>query len=288
MPELLEQRMHFAATARAASFDSRYLNLIKKRIAPFLLRRVKNQVAQDLPELIDQVVWIEMSEAQRSLYDNFLASFRSNLLKKVRLEGMSAHRMEAFEALLRLRQICCHPLLLSMAADPVSESAKLETLMQDLASAKQEGRKAVIYSQFTSMLRLIAKELDERQWSFAYLDGHTRNREAVVDQFQRDSTVSFFLVSLKAGGVGLNLTSADYVMLYDPWWNEAVEQQAINRAHRIGRKEIVHAKRYVIAESIEERMLRLKSSKRALAEDLLAGEDTGQTLTQGDLEYLLS
>jgi SNF2 family DNA or RNA helicase len=226
-----------------------------------------------------------MGAAQRSLYEQFLAGVRGNLLKKVRADGTSAHRMEILEALLRLRQICCHPLLVSAE---VGESAKMEALLQDVETVIAEGRKALIYSQFTSLLSLLGKRLKELSIPYAYLDGSTKNREECVRQFQEDPQLPLFLISLKAGGVGLNLTAADYVFLYDPWWNEAAENQAIDRAHRIGRKETVIAKRYITIESVEEKMMTLKAHKRSLVDHLLEEGGAPETLSIDDLAFLFS
>lgn len=289
IPELFGDETSFETELQAAESDSRYLQRIRKKIAPFILRRKKEEVAKDLPERIDQVVWIEMGEDQRTLYDKFLAGFRGNLLKKVEVDGLSKHRMEVLEAILRLRQICCHPLLVSALDDEASppSSAKFEALLQDLETAIEEGRKVLIYSQFTSMLQLMVKAVNERGWKYTYLDGSTANREKVVSAFQEDSTVSFFFISLKAGGVGLNLTAADYVFLYDPWWNEAVEDQAINRAHRLGRKDTVIAKRFVTIESIEEKMMKLKEAKRGIIDDIFSEDRSSSNLTVEDLYFLL-
>lgn len=283
MPDLLGSETDFAADIQAASADGRYLQRIKKRIRPFLLRRKKEDVAKDLPERIDQVVWVEMSPEQRQAYDAFLAGVRGGVLKKVELDGMGKHRIEILEAILRLRQICCHPLLVG---EPCS-SAKLDALMEDIETAIAEGRKVLVYSQFTSMLKLIGKSVQERSWAYSYLDGQTQDREKVVSSFQNDPSIPLFLISLKAGGVGLNLTAADYVFLVDPWWNDAVEEQAINRAHRIGRKDTVFAKRYVTVDSIEEKMMKLKAAKSKLVDDIFDEEALSATLTLDDLRALL-
>jgi SNF2 family DNA or RNA helicase len=254
------------------------------------LRRRKHEVAKDLPPRIDQTMWIEMGEKQRLIYDQFLSGFRGNLIKKIEQEGIGKHRLEILEAILRLRQICCHPLLVSSLLDEETPttSAKFEALMQDLETIIEEKSKVLVYSQFTSMLKLMANFAKKQEWSYAYLDGSTENREKVVNQFQEDPSQSIFFISLKAGGVGLNLTAADYVFLYDPWWNEAVEEQAINRAHRIGRQDQVIAKRFVIAESIEEKMMKLKESKRLVVEELFESNSDSSQLTIDDLYTLLS
>lgn len=288
MPDLFGSQESFGADLQAGESDRRYLDRIRRKIAPFLLRRCKHEVLTDLPERIDQVVWIEMSEEQRRHYDHLLAGFKSGLLKKVESEGVGKCRMEILEALLRLRQICCHPLLVSSLTEETAPSAKFEALLEDLETICEEGRKVLVYSQFTSMLKLMVQAAREKNWSYGYLDGSTANREEVVTRFQEDPSQNVFFISLKAGGVGLNLTAADYVYLYDPWWNEAVEEQAINRAHRIGRKDVVISKRFVVAESVEEKMMTLKAAKRLMIEELMSGENLSSTFTVEDLQFLLA
>lgn len=289
MPPLFGDESHFQAQLQAADADLRYLKRIQKKMRPFVLRRKKEEVAQDLPEKVEQNVWIEMGSEQRRLYDQFLAGVRGNLLKKVAVEGVQSHRLEILEALLRLRQICCHPLLVSSLQEvPVAESSKLDTLLQDIETVVAEGRKALVYSQFTSFLKLLSRALTERGIRFAYLDGTTKDREEGVRRFQEDPELPLFLISLKAGGVGLNLTAADYVLLCDPWWNEAAENQAIDRAHRIGRKETVIAKRYLTVESVEEKMMTLKAHKRSLVDHLLEDGSAPTTLSAEDLDFLFS
>lgn len=289
MPDLFGSEKKFNAELEAGGADFRYLQKMRRKMRPFMLRRKKEDVAKDLPERIEQVVWVEMPPEQQKVYDELLAGFKSNLFKKVALDGVGKHRMEVLEAILRLRQICCHPLLAIGHSEEFAKapSAKFEALLQDLDTAVEEGRKVLVYSQFTSMLQLIAKELRTRKWNFVYLDGQTKDREKVVNQFQEDPETLIFLISLKAGGIGLNLTAADYVFLYDPWWNEAVENQAIDRAHRIGRIDTVIAKRYVTVETIEEKMMALKAAKRALAADIMQEDIPISQLTIDDLHYLL-
>lgn len=289
MPDLLGDEKAFQSDLQAAEGDTRYLQKIKKKIRPFVLRRRKDEVAQDLPEKIEQIVWVEMLPEQRQIYEDYLSGVRGGLFKKVELDGISKHRMEVLEAILRLRQICCHPLLVTAQSEgPSAASAKFEALMQDLETIVEEGKKVLVYSQFTSMLGLIAQSVRKNKWKFSYLDGTTVNREKVVTEFQEDSTVPIFLISLKAGGIGLNLTSADYVYLYDPWWNDAIENQAIDRAHRIGRKETVVAKRLLSVQSIEEKILKLKEHKRNLIEGLFDDSYTQQNLSEEDFRFLLS
>jgi len=289
IPDLFGDEASFTAEIQAGMSDQRYLKRIKRKIRPFLLRRRKEEVAKDLPEKIEQTVWVEMSEGQRARYEEFLTGVRRNVLSKVSVDGAGKHRMEILEAIMRLRQICCHPLLvIAEGIHESAESAKLDALMQDLETAISEGRKVLVYSQFTSMLALIAKHVKTRGWQYVYLDGSTQNREKVVTEFQENPSIPLFLISLKAGGIGLNLTAADYVFLYDPWWNNAVENQAIDRAHRIGRKDTVIAKRYVVAESIEEKMMKLKAAKSSLAAELLDDDSVPTQLSTDDLLFLLS
>ena len=274
--ELLGNQEHFSAEIQAAESDSRHLKIIQKKVHPFILRRTKEQVAKDLPEKIEQTVYVEMEPEQQTIYEHFLSNSRNNLIKKVSLDGAKKYKMEILEVILRLRQICCHPLLIGsiLEDDSLMPSAKMDALLLDMESVVKEGGKALVYSQFTSMLKLINKEVNKRNWSSVYLDGATSNREKVVKKFQEDPDTSFFLISLKAGGVGLNLTAADYVFIFDPWWNEAAENQAIDRAHRIGRKQKVIAKRYITHETIENKIMQLKAKKRLLLNSIVEeGED---------------
>lgn len=251
-----------------------------RKIKPFILRRKKDEL--DLPEKMEQISWIEMDEEQSKLYDSFVEGIKTGLLKKVAADGAAAHRMEILEAILRLRQICADPRLVGSEKG----GAKIERLLLDVEEALSEKRKVLIYSQFTSMLALIGKEL---RWPYLYLDGSVSSKERAerVRSFQEDPEIPLFLLSLKAGGVGLNLTAADYVLLFDPWWNEAAESQAIDRTHRIGQKKTVIAKRYIVPSTIEEKMLQIKAEKRSCAQALLEQEEEF-SWTEEDLLHLLS
>lgn len=273
MPDLLGEKK-----------ESPILERVKKKIRPFTLRRMKGDVNLNLPPKQEQIVWVDLEEPERAYYDAFLAQKKAGLIQKVTLEGVSRHRMEILEAILRLRQICCFPQLVS--GDAPQESAKLEKMMADLEEAVERGHKVLVYTQFTTMLRLIEKRVQEKGWKYVYLDGQTQNREAPVETFQNDPATLIFLISLRAGGVGLNLTAADYVFLYDPWWNAAVENQAVDRAHRLGRERPVIARRYIAALTIEEKILKLKEHKQALAHGLLDFEESH--LTADELYSLLS
>ncbi len=287
-PELLGERKDFLSQLSAAESDGRYKKRIQKLLRPFILRRLKEDVAQDLPEKMEQIVWVEMKETQRAFYEEWLFKTKAGLLKKVALDGASSHRMEILESILRLRQICCHPALVDAEVSVDEGSCKMIRVLEDLEEVVLEGRKVLVYSQFTEMLQLLKKQIMARGWKFAYLDGDTKDRESAVASFQEDPSVQIFLISLKAGGVGLNLTAADYVFLFDPWWNEAVERQAIDRAHRFGRSGAVIARRYIMAESIEEKLLKLKEHKVALAQGLLSLDEQDSSFDLKDMIELLN
>lgn len=273
----------------AAHSNIHYFSKIKKKIRPFLLRRKKEQVCLDLPPKLEQVVFVEMGDSQRQIYERWLKNTRQGLLKKVSLDGAASHRMEILEAILRLRQLCAHPWLVEERSEegPQEACAKLDRLMSDLEEIVGQKQKVLIYSQFTTMLRCIEAQIKQRGWGYVYLDGSTKNREEAVCQFQEDEKTSIFLISLKAGGVGLNLTAADYVFIYDPWWNEAAENQAIDRAHRLGKKSTVIARRYITALSIEEKIMHLKKHKLSLAKNILESEEGFVPASLDDLLALL-
>jgi superfamily II DNA or RNA helicase len=275
------------ASGREAS--ERELKLVAQGIRPFILRRTKGQVLADLPEKTEQVLICSLAPEQRELYDKLRLAYRESLLEQVEEKGVGGSTMQVLEALLRLRQVACHPGLVDDDWEKAG-SAKLETLSEQVNEVMAEGHKAVVFSQFTSLLAYVREHLDEEEVEYAYLDGQTRDRGAVVERFQTDPDCNLFLVSLKAGGVGLNLTAASYVFLLDPWWNPAVEAQAIDRAHRIGQKQPVFAYRLIAKDTVEERMLELQRSKRKLADAILDGEggDAVSELTADDLRMLLS
>ena len=226
---------------------------------PFLLRRTKDEVLDDLPPKTEQVLECELDGQQRADYDGLRAHFRTRFSQAGTRGGV-----EVLQALLRLRQTACHPGLIDEARAKET-SAKLEVILPLIEELIEAGHKALIFSQFTGLLGIVRKNLDQRGIRYAYLDGSTRKRENEVNAFQNDPEVPLFLVSLKAGGTGLNLTAADYVFLLDPWWNPAVEAQAIDRAHRIGREHPVHVYRIIAKDTIEERVRELQEKKRDLA-----------------------
>jgi len=288
LPGLLGERSSFQAKMLAADSDKRYLHRMQKLLHPFILRRRKEIIADQLPDKIEQVIWVEMQEEQQKIYEEKLQAYKRGFVQKIREDSLVINRMEILEAILRLRQICCHPQLADASLTyAVEDSAKLQKLLEDLESIIAEGRKALIYSQFTSMLYLIEREVKERGWGYVLLEGATKDRETLVQKFQEDEATPLFLLSLKAGGVGLNLTAADYVLLFDPWWNNAVERQAIDRAHRLGRAEQVIARRYATAFSIEEKIMRLKEHKAILVNQLLEGDPASTELKLEELLELL-
>ena len=262
---------------------------LRKLVYPFILRRTKEQVAKDLPEKTVSVLWCNMEAGQRKLYNEVRDSYRKKVLKKIDSEGLGKSGMDVLEALLRLRQICDHPALVSDTNQEERGSVKINELIREV-SENAGGHKFLIFSQFTEMLRLIEGGFQDAGITYCYLDGSTPlpTRQKEVERFQSDTTVNAFLISLKAGGVGLNLTVADYVYVVDPWWNPAAEQQAIDRAHRIGQKRNVFAYKMICKDSVEERILQLQERKQKLADDLIQ-EDAGfvKSLTREDVDFLL-
>jgi SNF2 family DNA or RNA helicase len=259
---------------------------LRKLVYPFVLRRTKEQVARDLPDRTEMILWCEMGEEQRRIYDRFKETYRAALLDRIGEEGMGRSSIYILEGLTKLRQICDHPALVKEEG----VSAKLEELIREIEENAGH-HKALVFSQFTSMLQLIRAALEERGIPYLYLDGSMAagERKRAVVQFQEEEDTRIFLISLKAGGVGLTLTAADYVYLVDPWWNPAVEQQAIDRSHRIGQEKKVFAYRMICRDTVEEKILQLQERKKSLASDLIADE-TGfvKQLTREDVDYLFS
>ena len=241
---------------------------LSRRLKPYLLRRLKQEILAELPEKIEQVIEVELSPAQKAAYTQLQQAARAQI-DELSQNGTGAARMRVLTALLRLRQACCDLRLLG-ATD--SSSSKLNALLELVEEAIDGGHRALVFSQFTSMLDLIAKALEEAGIAFCRLDGSTRNRHEVVDRFQNDGRIPIFLISLKAGGVGLNLTAADTVIHFDPWWNPAVEAQATDRAHRIGQQRIVTSIKLIARDTVEERVLRMQEKKREMLEGAVDAE----------------
>jgi len=274
------------STWRNPTEDTR--RLLARSLRPFILRRTKQQVAPELPPKSEQTIYCEMETAQRKLYDELRRHYRESLLKRIETEGMTKSKIQVLEALLRLRQAACHPALLDpqRIRDP---SAKLEALLAQLRQVLDEGHKALVFSQFTSLLKIVRERLDESGIVYEYLDGATPDRQARVERFQTDPGCRIFLISVKAGGVGLNLTAAEYVFILDPWWNPAVESQAVDRTHRIGQQRPVFAYRLIARDTVEEKILELQNSKRDLAAEIIGAESSVlRNLKPEDLALLLS
>jgi hypothetical protein len=262
--------------------------LLARALRPFVLRRTKAQVAPELPPRIEQTVYCELEPLQRRLYDELRDHYRASLLGRIDRDGLGRSKIMILEALLRLRQAACHPGLVDRQR--IGEPAgKLDVLLPRLREVLEEGHKALVFSQFTSFLAIVRQRLDREHIRYEYLDGATRDRAARVTHFQTDPGCRLFLVSLKAGGLGLNLTAAEHVFLLDPWWNPAVEAQAIDRAHRIGQTRHVLALRLIARDTVEEKILALQAEKRELADAIINEQNSLiRTLTREDLELLLS
>lgn len=268
--------------------DIQRANELKQIIHPFLLRRTKQQVANDLPEKSEQILMVEMGDKQRKVYDHYLQEIRDYILTKVDENGINNSKMYVLEGLTKLRQICNSPALIKKSEFDCRESAKIDLLLEQLIPLVKTN-KVLVFSQFTSMLALIQERLEAEKISFSYLDGQTNQRQELVDHFNANESNRVFLISLKAGGTGLNLTSADYVFLVDPWWNPAAEAQAIDRTHRIGQKNHVFAYKMICENSIEEKILQLQQKKKLLSEDLIqAQENFVKGLKRSDIEVLFS
>src|SRR5258705_9779976 len=272
--------------ARAPDDETRIL--LARALRPFLLRRTKQQVAKELPEKLEQTIYCEMEVAQRRQYDELREYYRASLLESVERMGLKRAKIQILEALLRLRQTACHPALVSggIGDEP---SAKLDILMPRLSEVTEEGHKAIVFSQFTSFLAIVRRRLEREGIDYEYLDGKTRHRGVAVERFQSDPKCKLFLISLKAGGQGLNLTAAEYVFLLDPWWNPAGEAQAIHPAPRIGQARSVFAYRLITRDTVEEKVLALQATKRELADAIINADNSLiRNITGEDLMLLLS
>jgi SNF2 family DNA or RNA helicase len=257
-------------------------------LRPFILRRTKGDVARDLPERVEDTIVCRLTGAERQRYNELRDYYRQTLAQRITKEGWNKARLHVLKALLRLRQAACHPGLVDRTQIHAS-SAKLDVLLADLRLLREEGHKTIVFSQFVRLLDIVRLSLDRDGVPYEYLDGRTRDREARVERFQTDPDCPLFLVSLKAGGLGLNLTAAEYVFLLDPWWNPAIEAQAIDRAHRIGQTRAVFAYRLIAEDTIEEKIIELQDRKRELADAVVGADGSAlQKLTREDLEVLLS
>ncbi|WP_435225783.1 DEAD/DEAH box helicase [Niabella hirudinis] len=269
--------------------DETKQQMLQKLTAPFILRRTKEQVATDLPEKTEMVLWCDMEAEQRQAYENLKDQVRSNIFADIKQNGMARSKLNVLEGILKLRQVCNMPLLVEDAEPRSSESVKMRLLFAELEQLLP-GHKVLVFSQFTKMLDILAAECAQKKIACFHFDGQTppAKRAKMVEDFQQDdSNTNLFLISLKAGNAGLTLTAADYVFLFDPWWNEAVQQQAIDRTHRIGQTKSVFAYKMICKDSIEEKILQLQERKKKLSAELISADESFiKNLEQEDVEWL--
>ena len=268
--------------------DDERLAALREQVAPYILRRMKREVAKELPPKTELAVPVELCGQQRELYEHIRVAAHADVRKAIRSKGLAASTIPILDALTKLRQVCCDPRLVAMdAAHGVRESAKLDALLSLLDRNTAQGHRVLVFSQFTSMLALVAEGLRARREPYLVLTGATQHRQRVVDAFEAGDA-DVFLISLKAGGTGLNLTSADTVVHYDPWWNPAAQAQATDRAYRIGQARPVFVTNLYVAGSVEERVMKLQQKKRWLSSTLLGDEGGTQALNEGDVEKLFA
>ena len=286
-PGVLGSSSAFKKVSALTSGNRDDLAVVTRAVKPMVLRRTKAQVEPQLPARTEQTILCELEGPQRKFYDKLRDHYRATLMARVARGGLAKAKLQVLEALLRLRQAACHPGLVDPARVD-DASAKLDTLIPQLTEVTGEGHKALVFSQFTSFLAFVRERLARAGLVYEYLDGQTTDRGACVRRFNEDPDCRVFLISLKAGGVGLNLTAAEYVFLLDPWWNPAVEAQAIDRAHRIGQSRHVFAYRLIARDTVEEKVAELQQQKRELADAILTADPALiRTLSADDLEWLL-
>ena len=262
--------------------------LILKGLRPFILRRTKEEVLTELPEKTESVLYCEMPTKQKNEYEKIKAYYKTHLSEKIQLQGINKSKIQILEALTRLRQVACHPGLLDPKKS-AHDSGKTDALIEQLETIQAEGKRALVFSQFTSMLSIVKSKLDKNSIAYSYLDGSTRKREQVISEFKNNPQISIFLISLKAGGVGLNLTEANYCFILDPWWNPAVENQAIDRAYRIGQKNKVTAYKLISKNTVEEKIVELQNKKKNLIKNVMSyNENILKKMTLEDVSYLFS
>ena len=255
---------------------------LKRLIFPYILRRTKEEVVKELPPKVENIIFSPMSEAQQKIYDQVRDTYRNTIVSEIESKGLDKTKMRILEGLTKLRQVSCHPLLIDSTFQ--DEAGKFEALKLMIDEIISENHKVLVFSQFVRMLTIVREYLEEQAIDYAYLDGSTKNRAAVVDKFQDEKDVRIFLISLKAGGFGLNLTAADYVIHYDPWWNPAVEMQASDRAHRIGQTKIVFTYKLIAKDSVEEKILALQQQKKELVKQIITTEGGFfKSLSRGDI-----
>jgi SNF2 family DNA or RNA helicase len=266
--------------------DADKLKKLGHIIKPFMLRRLKSQVAQDLPEKIENIDYCEMTHEQEKEYERLKSLYRNEIIRYIETGDTARSNMFILEGLTKLRQVANHPLMID--ENYAGDSGKLSHVCHRLESIVAEGSKVLIFSQFVKHLEIVRDYVRGKGWKYAYLTGETYERQKQVEKFQNKENVQIFLISLRAGGVGLNLTAAEYVFLLDPWWNPAIEAQAVDRAHRIGQKNTVFIYKFITRHTVEEKILALQATKKQLAEDLIAADENFvKSLSQDDLLQLL-
>lgn len=269
--------------------DTEPLEFLRQRVKPFILRRTKSEVAKDLPPKIENTYYCALAEEQAELYAMLTRKLKEQIMSSVEEKGIAKSQISILDALLKLRQICCHPRLLKLNAPGINTnlpSGKFDAFKDMITDIVEEGHKVLVFSQFVQMLHIIRSWLQISNIPFTYLDGSSKDRFEQVDRFNNSPDIPIFLISLKAGGTGLNLTGADYVIHYDPWWNPAMENQATDRTHRIGQTRQVFAYKLICQNTVEEKILQLQESKRGMAEAIIPGQSTWKSLTRDDLEML--
>ena len=298
----LWSQMHFinpGLLGNQSFFRNEFLNPIEKKqdesktgklysiIKPFILRRQKTQVATELPDKVENIRYCTMTEEQAEKYEAAKNYYRSHILDQIDLHGVKKSQFVLLQGLTKLRQIANHPSMVD--EDYKDGSGKMEEVIDMLQNAIGDGHKILVFSQFVKHLSLVRKYLDAQKISYAYLDGATKDRQAQVERFQNDPKLRIFLISLKAGGVGLNLTKADYVFMLDPWWNPAIEQQAVDRAHRIGQENRVFTYKFITKDTVEEKILALQQHKTSLSNNLITTEESFvKTLSKEDIDSILA
>jgi SNF2 family DNA or RNA helicase len=295
LPGLLGEKTHFYKLFRTPiekNGDSKRREYLRQRIAPFFLRRTKKEVLKELPEKIEMVQPVVLTDAQRELYEDIRIALHDDVLSVIKERGLGRSQIYILDALLKLRQVCCDPRLLKVDREnsdfSLLDSAKLQWLMDLLPNLIDQGRKVLLFSQFTQMIALIEEACHTANIPYVKLTGKTIDRDAVIQEFQ-SGKVPLFLISLKAGGVGLNLTQADTVIHYDPWWNPAVENQATDRAHRIGQDKTVFVYKLITSGTIEEKILALQAEKQALLTSMLSGSiQSVDELSMSNIEKLFA
>ncbi len=295
MPEFLGNHKDFNETFERpieAGIDGAGQKL-RKIVNPFVLRRLKSQVEKELPDRTDIINLCELEEDQRALYLDVLDECKQKVFSEIASRGIGSSQFSVLTALLRLRQVCCDPRLLKNKTEAQTSigSAKLTAFMAMIAEIIEEGHKILVFSQFVEMLSLIRPEIEAAGYTYEYIDGQVPAKERLdrVNRFNGDASIPLFLISLKAGGTGLNLTGADYVIHYDPWWNPAVENQATDRAHRIGQTRHVFNYKLITRGTVEEKIIALQKKKKELAELVIGGDESvAKELSKEDLEFLFS